>query len=239
MNKLTKAGILTFVLVIPAFIFLYLRFFGENHYTLRRYYPLEDSTTGNIVVRENSDAKFFEPKQDTVFRTLPPFRLIDQDSAAFTEAALKGKIHVADFFFTRCGSICPKLSSQLSRVQEVFSQQPDVHLVSYSIDPEHDTPAVLRRYAREYDARPGRWTFVTGPQADMYRLALKGYFLPVQQDEDENGNPDETFTHSEKLVLVDKEGVIRGYYDGTDKKDVDRLILEIRVLLDIYEKRGS
>lgn len=239
MNKLAKAGILTAVLVIPAFIFLYLRFFGENHYTLRRYYPLEDSTTGNIVVRENPNAKFFEPKRDTVFRTIPPFRLLDQDSAVVTEAALKGKIHVADFFFTRCGSICPKLSSQLSRVQEVFSQRPEVHLVSYSIDPEHDTPAVLRRYAREYDARPGRWTFVTGPQADIYRLALKGYFLPVQQDEDENGNPDETFTHSEKLVLVDKEGVIRGYYDGTDKKDVDRLILEIRVLLDIYDKRGS
>lgn len=239
MNKLAKAGILTFVLVIPAFIFLYLRFFGENHYVLRRYYPLEDSTTGKIVVRENPDAKFFEPKQDTVFRTIPPFRLLDQDSAVVTGVALKGKIHVADFFFTRCESICPKLSSQLSRVQEVFSQQPDLHLVSYSIDPEHDTPAVLRRYARDYDARPDRWTFVTGPQADVYRLALKGYLLPVQQDEDENGNPNETFTHSEKLVLVDKEGIIRGYYDGTDKKDVDRLILEIRVLLDIYDKRGS
>lgn len=239
MNKLAKAGILTAVLVIPAFLFLYLRFFGENHYTLRRYYPLEDSLTGKIVIRPNPDAKFFEPKQDTVFRTIPPFRLLDQDSAVVTEIALKDKIHVADFFFTRCGSICPKLSSQLSRVQEVFGQQPDVHLVSYSVDPEHDTPAVLRRYAREYDARPGRWTFVTGPQNAIYRLALKGYFLPVQQDEDENGNPDETFTHSEKLVLVDKEGVIRGYYDGTDKKDVDRLILEIRVLLDIYDKRGG
>lgn len=238
MNKLAKAGILTVVLVIPAFIFLYLRFFGENHYTLRRYYPLEDSTTGNVVIRQNPDAKFFEPKQDTVFRTIPPFRLLDQDSAVVTGAALKGKIHVADFFFTRCESICPKLSSQLSRVQEVFSQQPDVHLISYSIDPEHDTPAVLRQYAREYDARRDRWTFVTGPQNDMYRLALKGYFLPVQQDEDENGNPDETFTHSEKLVLVDKEGIIRGYYDGTDKKEVDRLILEIRVLLDIYGKHS-
>ncbi len=238
MSNLRKAGILIAVLVIPAFIFIYLRTFGQNHYTLRRYYPLEDSTTGAMLTRTNPAARFFEPKQDTVFHQIPSFRLLNQDSAEVTGAALRGKIHVADFFFTRCESICPKLSSQLSRVQEVFSQNPDVQLVSYSIDPEHDTPAVLRRYARDYDARPNRWTFVTGPQSAIYHLALKGYFLPVQQDADEKGTRAETFTHSEKLVLVDKEGVIRGYYDGTDKKDVDRLILEIRVLLDIYSKQS-
>jgi protein SCO1/2 len=239
MKKILKAGILIVVLVIPAFVFLYLRTFGKNHYTLRRYYPLEDSVTGAIRMRANPSARFFEPKQDTVFHTIPSFRLLNQDSVLVTEAALRGKIHVADFFFTQCQTICPKLSSQLSRVQEVFSQNPDLKLISYSIDPEHDTPSVLRRYARDYDARPDRWTFVTGPQAAIYRLALKGYFLPVQQDTDEKGQPTETFTHSEKLVLVDKEGVIRGYYDGTDKKDVDRLILEIRVLLDIYGKQRS
>lgn len=238
MNKLLKAGILIAVLVIPAFIFLYLRTFGENHYSLRRYYPLEDSTTGAVVMRDNPAARFFEPKQDTVFHQIPSFRLTSQDSSEVTGAILRGKIHVADFFFTRCESICPKLSSQLSRVQEVFSQNPDLQLVSYTVDPAHDTPAVLRRYAREYDARPGRWLFLTGNKRDLYNLALKGYFLPIQDDGEKTATPNETFTHSEKLILVDKEGIIRGYYDGTNKKDVDRLILEIRVLLDIYSKQS-
>ncbi|MBC7893531.1 MAG: SCO family protein [Sphingobacteriaceae bacterium] len=238
MVKLLKAGILTAVLVVPALIFLYLRAFGENQYTLRRYYPLTDSTE-QVLLKANPAARFFEPKEDTVFHVIPPFQLVNQDGKETTETALRGKIHVADFFFSRCESICPKLSAQLSRVQEVFSVNPAIQLVSYTVDPDHDTPDVLRRYASEYDARPGKWLFLTGNKTQLYHLAQKGYFVPVLAEGDGNEKPNETFTHSEKLVLVDKAGIIRGYYDGTDKKEVDRLILEIRVLLEIYEKQKS
>lgn len=239
MKKLAKAGMLIAVLVVPAFIFLFLRTFGENRFTLRRYYPLTDSTSEQVLMRPNANAHFFEPKQDTVFHTIPKFSLIDEQSKAVTEKVVRGKIHVADFFFTRCETVCPKLSSQLSRVQEIFIDNPDIRLVSYTVDPDHDTPDVLRRYAKEYDAEPGKWSFLTGQKRKIYDLAQKGYFVAVQAKGDGKTAPAETFTHSEKLVLVDKEGVIRGYYDGTDKVEVDRLILEIRVLLDIYSKQKS
>ncbi|MCY7353312.1 MAG: SCO family protein [Cytophagaceae bacterium] len=239
MKNLAKAGILITVLVVPAFIFLFLRTFGENRFALRRYYPLTDSTTERVLMRPTPNARFFEAKEDTIFHTIPSFSLTDEQSKTVTEKAIRGKIHVADFFFTRCETVCPKLSSQLSRVQEIFIDNPDVRLVSYTVDPDHDTPDVLRRYAKEYDAEPGKWYFLTGQKQEIYDLAQKGYFVAVQAKGDGQDNPSETFTHSEKLVLVDKEGTIRGYYDGTDKVDVDRLILEIRVLLDIYSKHKS
>ncbi|WP_345268128.1 SCO family protein [Nibrella viscosa] len=172
---------------------------------------------------------------DTVFHTVPGFRLTDQNDKAVDQSVTKGKIHVADFFFTRCGTICPKLSSQLTRVQDIFRDNPDLVFLSFSVDPEHDSPEKLQAYARKYEAIPGKWYFLTGDKAQIYNMAQRGYFLPVVDHGVSYGKPDETFIHSEKLVLVDKEGYIRGFYDGTDPEDVDRLILEIRVLLDMYK----
>lgn len=172
--------------------------------------------------------------EDTLYHTVPNFHLIDQDSIPVTNTITKGKIQIADFFFTRCSTICPKLSSQLSRVQDIFRNYPDLVFVSYSVDPENDRPEQLKTYAKKYGAIPGHWYFLTGDKAEIYNLAQKGYFLPAVDSGVSSGNPDETFIHSEKLVLVDKAGVIRGYYDGTDKEDVERLILETRVLMSTY-----
>ncbi|MDR6561232.1 MULTISPECIES: SCO family protein [unclassified Arcicella] len=238
MQKSIKAGILITALVVPALIFLYLKGFGENHYELPYMIPLTDSTTGNVMLKKNPNPRWNQPEMDTVFHTIPTWQLIDENGTAFSSESLKGKIYVADFFFTRCTSICPKMSTQLTRVQDTFSQNDEVNFVSISVDPEHDEPEKLKKYAQEYDAIKGKWHFLTGEKKVIYPLAVKGYFIPVADASEYDKaikSPDETFIHSEKLILVDKEGHIRGFYDGTDKKDVDRLILEMRVLLKIYE----
>lgn len=236
MRNYWKAGILLVVLAVPALFYIFLRGFTENHYKLRRYIPVIDSTSGEPVMGKQLD-DIGREVVDTVFRTVLPFKLTNQDSKTISSEVVKGKIYVADFFFTRCGTICPKLSSELSRFQDVFRKEPSVMLVSFSVDPEHDNPGKLKAYAQKYDAIPGKWYFLTGDKAQIYNLAQHGYFLPVVDKGVDYGKPDETFIHSEKLVLVDKDGHIRGFYDGTDKEDVDRLILETRVLLNIYSKQ--
>jgi protein SCO1/2 len=240
-QKTMKAGILIAALVVPALIFLYLKGFGENHYVLPYMVPLTDSTTGNVMLRKNTNAHWNEPEMDTVFHTVPNWKLTDENGNDFLGESLKEKIYVADFFFTRCETICPKMSTELTRVQDTFLQSNEVQFASFSVDPTHDTPEILREYAKRYDAKSGKWHFLTGTKTQIYPLAIKGYFVPLADASEYDKavkTPDETFIHSERLILVDKEGHIRGFYDGTDKKDVDRLILEIRVLLKIYETKS-
>ena len=236
MTQFRKAGILIVTLMVPAFAYITLRACTQNHYTLPRYIPVIDSTRGEPVMHTIT-GRNGEQMQDTLYRHVPGFALTDQNGNATTQAVLKGKIHVADFFFTRCGTICPKIQSNLSRVQEIFKERTDLALLSYSVDPQYDGPAQLKAYADKLNAKPGMWYFLTGDKAQIYTLAQRGYFLPVVDHGVSYGKPDETFIHSEKLVLVDKEGIIRGFYDGTDRKDVERLIAEIRVLFDIYSKQ--
>jgi len=143
---------------------------------------------------------------------------------------LKGYIYVADFFFTRCGSICPKMSTQLTRVQAEFEKDSGVKIISFTVDPKNDTVEVLKQYANDYNAIEGKWRFVTGSKDSIYALAQKGFFITAMEDK----NHPIDFIHSDKLVLVDKKGWIRGYYNGTDIKEVDKLMTEIRVLQQIY-----
>ena len=235
MSKTQKAGILLTTLLVPALLYIFLRFGTENHYVLPRYLPRIDSSRseplmGTITLPDGRQIT------DTLYNHIPPFRLIDQDGDTVNQSLVKGKIYVASFFFTRCGTVCPKISSQLTRVQDIFRKKPDILFLSHSVDPEHDRPKELKAYAKKYEAIPGKWYFLTGSKAEIYDLALHGYYLPVVDAGVKEGKPDETFIHTEKLVLVDKEGIVRGFYDGTDREDVDRLILEIRVLLDGYSK---
>lgn len=235
MTVTRKAGILVATLLVPALLYLFLRYGTQNHYILPRYLPKIDSTKGEPLMGKVQLANGSEVI-DTIYNHIPPFKLIDQNGDTVTQSIVKNKIYVADFFFTRCGTICPKISSQLTRVQDIFINNPSVVFLSHTVDPEHDRPAQLKAYARKYNAIPGKWYFLTGSKAEIYDLAMHGYYLPTVDAGLKEGKPDETFIHSEKLVLVDKEGIVRGFYDGTNKVDVDRLVLEIRVLLDIYSK---
>src|SRR5919202_143750 len=236
MTTTRKAGILLATLLVPALLYLFLRFGTQNHYVLPRYLPKIDSTKGEPLLGKVQLPDGREVT-DTLYNHIPPFKLTDQDGKVVDQSIVKNKIYVADFFFTRCGTICPKIASQLTRVQDIFRNNPNIVFLSYSVDPEHDSPDKLKAYAQKYEEIPGKWYFLTGDKAEIYDLALHGFYLPAVDAGVKDGKPDETFIHSEKLVLVDKEGIVRGFYDGTDKEDVDRLVLETRVLLDIYSKQ--
>ena len=235
MNK--KTGILFLVLIVPVFVYIGLKTFGTNHFSLPRYIPAIDSTTGEIKMAKRLNPRWNETEMDTVFQTIPPFTLTDETGKVFNSTSLKGKNNVTSFFFTRCTTICPKITSQVSRVQDTFHQDPEVQLLSISVDPKFDLPEKLAAYAKRFDANKDQWHFLTGEKKAIYPLALKGFHIPLADASEYDAaikNPDETFIHSERLILVDKEGVIRGFYDGTDKKEVDRLLVEIKVLKSIY-----
>jgi protein SCO1/2 len=228
-----KAGLLIVLIVIPALAFLFLKNFGRNQYSLPRYIPQMDSTSGEVLMKTSIvDGKEIT---DTVFHTVPGFTLTDQHNTQVTGDIVKGKIHVADFFFARCPGICPKMSSQLQRVQEQFLNNPDVVILSYTVDPEHDSVEALQNYAQQYGAVKGKWYLLTGDRSQIYDLAKRGYFVNAREGNLQSADLEENFVHTDKFILVDKEGHIRGFYNGTDPKDVDRLNLEIKILLDQYK----
>ncbi|MBC7921267.1 MAG: SCO family protein [Ferruginibacter sp.] len=231
MQKLIKAGILIALLVVPAFVFLFLKAFGTNRYSLRTYYPRVDSTTGEPIIRKR--VEYRREVNDTLFHQVPDFALTDQNGRGVTGAITGGKVSIVSFLFTRCLGVCPKTSAQMSRVQDLFLNNPDVVLLSYSVDPAHDQPPVLREYAATYGAKPGKWFFLTGDKEAIYRLVREGYKLPATDTGKQTQSLEDEFIHSERLVLVDKDRHIRGYYNGIDPEEIDRLVLETRILLDM------
>jgi cytochrome oxidase Cu insertion factor (SCO1/SenC/PrrC family) len=166
------------------------------------------------------------------------FALTERSGEKVHRADLLGKVWVAAFGFTRCTGPCPQVSGTMARLQAELAGQPDVRLVSFSVDPDHDTPEVLRDYAQRFGADPHRWLFLTGPRDDVYRLILESFHLAVQQNEGEARRPGQEVTHSTRLALVDRSGHIRGYFDGrqVDEEgqpiaDLDRLKQRIAVLV--------
>jgi len=150
--------------------------------------------------------------------TVPSFSLHDDAGASVTADALRGHVWIANFIFTRCPDVCPALSARMKTLQDVDAAADPVTLVSFTVDPAHDTPEVLRDYARRVGAKPG-WTFLTGPRADVAALLRDGFKVAFADD----GPPDQPITHSDRFVLVDRQLRIRGYYHGSDADDVARL----------------
>jgi protein SCO1/2 len=146
---------------------------------------------------------------------LPAFSLVDQRGQPFGLEDLKGHVWVADFVFTSCPSVCPKLTRRMRQIQHRARHLGDVfHLVTFTVDPTNDTPPVLAAYAAEYKADTRRWTFLTGPLEDVEPTVIKGFKMAMGK-EDAGGGMFSIF-HGEKLVLVDREGFIRGFYDADD-----------------------
>jgi len=160
---------------------------------------------------------------DTVYHTIAPFVFVDQDSALVTNSTFRGKIYVADFFFTTCRTICPIMKTQMLRVYEATKDMPDVLILSHTIDPEYDTVALLRDFAKRLGAESSRWHFVTGAKDSIYKIAQTSYFATALEDKTE---PD-GFVHSGAFILIDPKGRIRGTYDGTIEESVDKLIKDI------------
>ena len=164
------------------------------------------------------------------YHSIADFKLVNQNGDTITQNTYANKIYVADFFFTTCPSICPVMTANLAEVQDEFKDDNEVLLLSHSVTPEIDSVAQLKKYAVEKGVIDQKWNLVTGDKKQIYELARKSY-LAVMDDGD-GGAYD--MIHTENFMLIDKERRIRGYYDGTNKEEVEKLIRDIEILKSTY-----
>lgn len=172
----------------------------------------------------------------SVISGLPEFSLTDQSGRVFESDQLKGKVWIADFIFTRCGATCPEQTAEKAKIQELFKDDPDLQLVTFTVDPEHDTPAVLKEYASKYGADPTRWAFLTGNRGDLWNLSANGFKFDVADDAKNSEMP---ILHSSNFALVDREGRLRGIYDGLSEEGRSSLMAGLRELLGKESKAAS
>jgi protein SCO1/2 len=160
------------------------------------------------------------------YHSIADFSFTNQNGKTITQKDYEGKIYVADFFFTTCGSICPKMTTNLVEVQKAIINNPKVMLLSHTVFPETDSVSVLKKYAIKNGVIDSKWNLVTGDKKQIYSLARKSY-LAVKL-----GKPEELYdmVHTENFVLVDSKRRVRGFYDGTKKEDIARLIEDITFL---------
>lgn len=164
---------------------------------------------------------------DSVYHTIPDFKFVDQDSNEVTNQTYNNKIYVADFFFTTCPTICPIMKTQLLRIYDKFKDNQQVGILSHTIDPRHDSVAVLKAYAKRLRVEGNFWHFVTGDRSKIYELGQEAYYVTAGEDSTAAGG----IIHSGAFILVDKKRRVRGMYDGTLEKDVSRLIKDMNTLL--------
>jgi protein SCO1/2 len=162
------------------------------------------------------------------YHAVSDFLFINQNGDTITQKNYEGKIYVADFFFTTCGSICPKMTTNMIDIQTAFINNPKVLLLSHTVFPEMDSVSVLKAYAKKNGVIDTKWNLVTGDKKEIYSMARKSY-LAVKL-----GKPEELYdmVHTENFILIDAKRQIRGFYDGTDKKEIQRLIEDIHFLID-------
>jgi len=154
------------------------------------------------------------------------FELLSQNGDTVGLESIDGKIYVADFFFTTCGNICPKMTTQMKILHDYYLQSDDIMFVSHTVYPEEDSVPVLKAYADKYEINPNKWLLLTGEKQTIYDLARKSYFAVLT--EGDGGERD--FIHTENFMLMDKSQRIRGYYDGTFPEDMERLKADIEIL---------
>ena len=211
-----KSLILILILLVPSLAYLVL-------------------TTGKHNIKK---LQYFGPKslaangKDTIYHTIPAFSLKDQDGKPFGDKDLNNKIYVANFFFTSCPTICPKMQTLMKKIQDTddFKKLNDFKLVSFTVDPDNDTPQKLKEFSNLIKAEKNRWYFLTGNRDSIYDLAYKGFMVNAMEDKKADGG----FLHSDIMLLIDKEKRVRGIYEGTSYKDVKRLIDEAKVLVAQY-----
>lgn len=207
-NRTTIWLFVSLVFVLPAVIYLTTDWWGEQMEKLPVLGPAIDNAG----------------KQAT--HTISDFRLTNQDGNIKSTSDWKGRIVIADFFFTHCPAICPKMTKNLKKVQESYRNDERLLFNSFTVDPERDSAAVLKAYTARFGLDTRNWSLLTGDKKDLYKLA-RNSFMIVATDGD--GGPDD-FIHSEKLVLIDRQKQIRGYYTGTDDAEIQRLIRDIQKL---------
>lgn len=168
-----------------------------------------------------------EEVADTIYHRVPSFSYLNQDSVMISSEDLKSKVWVADFFFSHCPSICPPMTANMKRLSlKTQDLKEKVEFLSFSIDPERDTPTRLREYKKQYGIEVKNWQFFTGNEEETHLLA-KEFFNGAERDEEAEGG----FGHTSYFAIVDTEGLVRGIYDGTNSEEVDRLEKDLRKLL--------
>lgn len=172
----------------------------------------------------------FSMKHITKDHTIADFELTNQNGQKITNKNYKDKIYVADFFFTRCQTICINMAYNMGELQNLYKKDTDIMFLSHSVTPEIDSVTVLKEYADRKGVIDGKWNITTGAKRHIYELARKSYFAVL----DEGTGDENDFIHTEQFVLVDKEKRIRGYYDGTEKEDMEKLKKDIVLLKEEY-----
>jgi len=220
LNRKLRAIIGALIIIVPVSALLVLHFFGKNKFhTL----PILGPKTLN-------------EKGDTIYHVIPPFSFTSHLNMPYGTDSLKGYIHVANFIFTSCTGICPKMSLNFQHLQEKIMNYSDVKLISFSVDPARDSVPVLYQYAEKYGANPHYWKFLTADKNQIIEITTKGYFLPL----DLSGKGKESgITHSEMAVLVDKDLRIRNFYDLTNPNSIKTIDEDIRVLKFEYSNPQS
>jgi len=180
--------------------------------------------------------KFTTPKLVTIAK-VPSFEFTNQDGKLISNSFYENKVYVVEFFFTTCPTICPKMNANMVKIQNEFYAFQDFGIVSFSINPKHDTPEILKQYAKDHGATLKNWNFLTGKQDDIYELANNGFTLYAGENSEAEGG----FEHSGMFALIDKEGNIRSrldelgnpvaFYDGLDPKGVEMIKEDIAILL--------
>jgi protein SCO1/2 len=187
-----------------------------------------------ILGERKAEKKVVEGKSktDTLYHTIPTFSFTDQfGKIASNQDYLGKKIYVADFFFTSCPTICPKMKTQMLKLYKHFEGNNEVSFLSHTIDPRHDTVPVLSEFAKKLGVKGDQWRFVTGKKEQIYDVCLKGYMTTAKEDSAADGG----FIHSGAFILVDKQQRVRGIYDGTNAAEVEKLQDDIDLLLLEYK----
>ncbi len=184
--------------------------------------------TSEVIELPILGERYVDDNQDTVYHSIADFAFVNQEGDTIRKGDMAGKIYVADFFFTTCPTICPVMKKEMLRVYEQFQGNPNFRILSHTIDPTHDTQAVLKDYADKLGVPDAAtWNFLTGDQEKIFEIGQTSYLTTAMADDLEPGG----FLHSGAFLLVDQQGRIRGVYDGTKTDQVDRLLADIPKLL--------
>ncbi|MCH7403453.1 SCO family protein [Belliella kenyensis] len=192
----------------------------------------QEESTGTLPILGNWHINEFEMEgktiQDTVFHKIANFNFVNQEGKSISNSTTTGKVYVADFFFTTCPTICPIMKTQMLRVYEKFKDEDQFMILSHTLDPEHDTPELLKEFAYKIGVENDKtWHFLSGDQEKIFEIGQTSYLTTAMEDSSEPGG----ILHSGAFVLVDQKGRIRGVYDGTKEDQVNKLMRDIPKLL--------
>jgi len=219
-SGIKKVLILAVILILPGFLYFLLERKGENRYQNLPIYG-EKVLTGTFTSRMGKQVP------DTLFHQIAPFSLTGQDGLPVSVLVSDTTISVVNFFYTRCATFCKHMNDEMNRVADRFANNGMVNFYTITVDTAYDTPEVLHTYSESYQPAEKKWHFLTAGEDDVYAIARNGFLVDAVQDT----TRDAQFIHSSSLILVDSKRRIRGYYDVNTKKEVDRLIDELKLLL--------